>query len=808
MPKKQNEPQERYEKPIPDRNDILNWVEKKKRPVTFAELVSGLEVLDDEDRTDGMIRRLRAMVRDGQLIKNNAGKFGLPDKMDLIKGRVIGHRDGFGFIAREDGQGDDLFLSPRQMRKVLDGDIVLVRIMGIDHRGREEASVIQVLKRKRTTLVGKVIVDGGVTFFEPDNTRVAQEFVLLPDADYEPSRNDMVEVEIVQPPSGRFHGQVKLVQVLGDIDEPGMEVQAAIRSHSLPHEFSQKTADYVKTLSDEVLDKDKQGRVDLRDLPLVTIDGEDARDFDDAVYCEPRPRGAYRLVVAIADVSHYVPMGSALDADAYERATSVYFPDQVIPMLPEKLSNGLCSLNPKVDRLCMVCDMQISAKGNISKYQFYEAVMNSKARLTYNKVSQLLEQPESAEAQAVRQEIGSELEGHLISLYSLYHVLLGSRKERGAIDFETVETQVLFDDQRKIEAIVPRHRNDAHKIIEECMLCANVATAKFLNKYKLPGLYRNHAGPTEEKLEQLGSYLQTLGLSLHSLNGKGKVTPADYQAILEQVKDRPDADVIQIRLLRSMSQAVYQPKLEGHFGLNYTSYTHFTSPIRRYPDLLNHRAIRYAIHANLAEKNTQVVEQKPLEAADWIIEDTGALLQVGEHCSMAERRADEATREVMDKLKCQFMQQHLGDEFTGVVTSVTGFGLFIELEGIYIEGLVHISSLKSDYYHFDPVQQTLEGERSKTVYGIGQSVQVMVAGVSMDDRKIDLELVGSDAPKDTSSKTRSKRKNSKRDQLKSGEATRSDNRNAGAKSSAKPGTKSGSRTGSKKSRNSRSKKRR
>lgn len=738
MPDNQNDSLERYAKPIPERQDILNWVEEVQKPVSFSELVEAMDVLDDEDRTDGMIRRLRAMVRDGQLIKNNAGKFGLPDKMDLIKGRVIGHRDGFGFVAREDGKGDDLFLSPRQMRKALDGDIVLVRIMGLNSRGKEEASIIQILERTRNQLVGKVIVDGGVTFFEPDNARVAQEFVLLPSPDYEPNRNDMVEVEIVQPASGRFHGQVKLVKVLGDVEEPGIEVQAAVRSHSLPHEFSADTLKQVKAISDEVLEKDKQGRVDLRDLPLVTIDGEDARDFDDAVYCEPKARGAYRLIVAIADVSHYVGMGTALDKDAYLRATSVYFPDQVIPMLPEKLSNGLCSLNPHVDRLCMVCDMQISAAGNISKYEFYEAVMNSKARLTYTKVSDILEKPESQEAQAVRQEIG-EIETQLIHLYSLYHNLIGARKKRGAIDFDTVETQVLFDENRKIEAIVPRYRNEAHRIIEECMLCANVATARFLSKYKLPGLFRNHMGPSDEKVEQLGNYLRSVGLSLQTT--KGKVTPGDYQAIMESIKDRPDADVIQIRLLRSMSQAVYQNKLEGHFGLNYPSYTHFTSPIRRYPDLMNHRAIRYAINAALAEANTQVIEAKPLKAQDWILEEPALLIAAGEHCSMAERRADEATREVMDKLKCQFMQQHVGSEFEGVITAVTGFGFFVELKDIYIEGLVHVSSLRSDYYHFDSVRQVLEGEKSKLLYSIGQTVQVQVAGVVLDERKIDLELV-------------------------------------------------------------------
>ncbi len=730
----------RYKVVIPSREAIRLWIDQQGKPCSFDDIIQGLSLAGDIDKIEGIERRLRAMVRDGQLILNNAERYGLPDKMDLIRGRVIGHRDGFGFVAREDGE-KDLFLGPRQMRKVLDGDKVLVRIAGKDYRGRDEATVISVIERKRECLVGKIVKHAGVEFFTPDDQRISQQFIVLPHPEIDVALHKNVEVEIISSASGRFHGQVKLIQVLGDANAPGMEVEVAIRTHGLPYEWSNEVKKLTKALGKEVKEADKQKRIDLRNLPLVTIDGIDARDFDDAVYCEPRSRGGYRLIVAIADVSHYVKQDSALDQEAYDRGTSVYFPDQVIPMLPEALSNGLCSLNPEVDRLCMVCEMTISAKGKISGYKFYEGVMRSHARLTYDQVGELLERPESQAANQVRTIIG-DLEGHLINLYSLYHVLKIARTERGAIDFETPETYIIFDEYRKIEKIVPRVRNDAHKIIEECMLCANVATARLLEKYKLSGLFRNHEFPKEEKFEQLSYYLRSLGISVFSAK-REEVTPKDYQQILEQIKDRPDFSVIQIRLLRSMNQALYQAENKGHFGLNYKQYAHFTSPIRRYPDLLVHRAIRWLIRSEQANNIKEVEpcdDVSSLPEQDWLL-DQARLIAAGEHCSVTERRADEASREVEDKLKCQYMRQHLGAEFEGIVSGVTGFGLFVELNNIFIEGLIHVSSLTSDYYHYDEIQQTLTGERTHTMFGMGTQVKVKVAAVSVEDRKIDLQLI-------------------------------------------------------------------
>lgn len=757
----------RYENPIPSRDEISAWVEQYGKPCSFSDISAGLVIADDAGKEDGLERRLRAMVRDGQLIRNNADLFGLPDKMDLIRGRVIGHRDGFGFVAREDGE-KDLFLGPRQMRKVIDGDKVIVRVLGKDYRGREEASIISIIERKRTRLVGKIQRESGVEFFTPDDNKISQQFIALPHPDLHKIENKNVEVQIVEPASGKFHGQVKITHVLGDANAPGMEIEMAVRSYELPFEWSSEVLKQTKKFGKEVKEGDKQQRVDLRNMPLVTIDGLDARDFDDAVYCEPLGQGSYRLVVAIADVSHYVKAGTALDKEAYSRGTSVYFPDQVIPMLPEALSNGLCSLNPEVDRLCMVCDMTISATGDISAYKFYEAVMRSHARLTYDQVGDLLENPESPEANQVRAIIG-DLEGHLINLYGLYHNLKAARAERGAIEFETPETYIIFDEYRKIEKIVPRTRNDAHKIIEECMLCANVATAKLLNKHKLPGLFRNHEHPKEEKFSQLSDYLKSLGIPVFT-SSSDQVTPKDYQAILEHIQDRPDFSVVQIRLLRSMNQAVYQGENKGHFGLNYEEYAHFTSPIRRYPDLLTHRTIRWLIRSEKAH-DIKEVEQcndvTPLKEADWLM-DPAKLIAAGEHCSLTERRADEASRDVEDKLKCQYMRQHLGDEFEGIVSGVTGFGLFVELDQIFIEGLIHVSSLNSDYYHYDAVQQTLTGEKSNSVFAMGTQVKVKVAGVSVEDKKIDLQLIEAFGKTITPGKRSSRKHSSKKNSRKKG----------------------------------------
>ncbi|MFP5440229.1 MAG: ribonuclease R [Gammaproteobacteria bacterium] len=738
----------KYERPIPSRAFLLQWLQERGQPTPTDELLSVLGLDRDPEVADAVSRRLQAMERDGQLVCNRRGAWGLPAAMDLIPGRVIGNREGFGFLVPDEGVGD-LFLSARQMRTLLDGDRVLARVIGVDSRGRREGEVVSILQRTLRTLVGRVARDGGVEFFRPDNKRVTQEFLLSEHPGVEIPEESYALAEIVDWPGVRTHGKVRIVEVLGDTREAGMETEIAIRSYGIPHQFPEDVEREANALAPEPEKSEYHYRLDLRQIPLVTIDGEDARDFDDAVYCEMRDNGGWHLIVAIADVSHYVRPGSALDKEGYERGNSVYFPDRVVPMLPEALSNGLCSLNPHVDRFCLACDMTISPEGRITHYRFHEAVMRSHARLTYDKVAAILEHPRSQAAQKVRDEIGA-IEGNLRNLYSLYAALKSAREARGAIDFDTVETKIRFTAGRKIEKIVPVIRNDAHKLIEECMLAANTCAAKLLIRTKTPTLYRNHEGPTPEKLEVLSDYLRGLGFSLFTMR-KGKasaaavasVEPADYQRVLAQVKGRPDANVIQTVMLRSMKQAMYQGDNRGHFGLGYDAYTHFTSPIRRYPDLLVHRALRVLIREGKSAGAQRREGAPEIDRSKWLpfkAEEMGA---VGEHCSMTERRADEATRDVVQRLKCEYMRQHVGEEFGGVVSAVTGFGLFVNLTDFYIEGLVHISTLENDYWHFDALHHCLVGERTGRRIALGDTVKVRVAAVNVDDRKIDLVLAGS-----------------------------------------------------------------
>lgn len=706
----------KYDKPIPSREYILELLAAEEQPLT-RDAILDLLGLEDEEQQEALRRRLIAMVRDGQLIQNRRQAYGVIDKMDLIRGRVIGHPDGFGFVATEEG-GDDLYLHAKQMRQVFDGDQVLVHVVGLDQRGRREAAIVRVLERAHSQLVGRYYQDDdNIATLVPDNRRINQDILIAPESQDESLHGQIVSVSIVSHPTRRSQAIGKVVEVLGAHMAPGMEIDIAVRNYGLPYQFTPEVEAEVAGLSPEVTEAEKQGRKDLRHLPLVTIDGEDARDFDDAVYCEPKRFGGWRLYVAIADVSHYVRPGTELDKSAYERGNSVYFPEQVIPMLPEVLSNGLCSLNPEVDRLCMVCEMQISRHGRLSRYKFYPAVMHSKARLTYTQVAAMLQGDE-----AVAERYAHVLP-HIQSLSKLYQALLRRREQRGAIDFDTVETRIVFGEQRKIEQIVPVVRNDAHRIIEECMLCANVAAARLLRKHKAVGIFRNHEPPTETKLETVRSFLGPLGLSL---GGGDEPSSSDYAALSKQVLARPDGHVLQMVLLRSLQQAVYSPENKGHFGLAYKEYTHFTSPIRRYPDLMVHRTIRQIV----AKSTPGAAAYSEAEAA-----------QLGEQCSMTERRADDATRDAVAWLKCEYMQNHLGDEFQGVIAAVTSFGFFVELDAVYVEGLVHVSSLSNDYYHYDPERQRLVGERGGQHYKLGDSVQVRVAKVDLDDRKMDFELV-------------------------------------------------------------------
>lgn len=710
---------EKYEKPIPSRELILGVLAENGQPMDFATLATALNLVDDID-LDALKKRLRAMERDGQLLYNRRREYVPVDRTDLIAGRVIGHPDGFGFLKPDDGSAD-LFLHAKQMRTLMHGDRALVSVRGIDPKGRREGALVEVLERGTTQVVGRYFIEGGIGFVAPANTRLSQDILIPPDASNGAKSGQIVVVMIVEQPSKRAQPSGKIVEVLGDHMAPGMEINVAIRSHELPFEWSNDVLEEADRFTFEVPEADKVGRVDLRNTPLVTIDGEDAKDFDDAVYCE-RDGNNWRLLVAIADVSHYVRPDMAINREATERGTSVYFPGKVIPMLPEILSNGLCSLNPHVDRLCMVAEIQLGARGKLLSYRFMEGIMHSAARLTYTKMAQIVVERDAQ----MRAAYPPELVGHLDDLYALFKVLRKARDRRGAIDFETAETRIIFDAERKIEAIVPTERNDAHKLIEECMIMANVCAAKFLSKHRIPALHRVHEGPTPEKLADVRQFLGGLGLQLE---GGDEPSPADYTRLLDSLHDRPDRHMIQTVLLRSMSQAVYSPDTVGHFGLAQEHYAHFTSPIRRYPDLLVHRAIRHVLQGG--------------KASDFLYKPSD-MVTLGEHCSMTERRADDATREVTAWLKCEYMQEHVGDTFSGVISGVTGFGLFVELSNIYVEGLIHITALTSDYYHFDPIRQQLTGENTGQKYRLGDTVTVTVARVDLDERKIDFVLANAE----------------------------------------------------------------
>ncbi len=705
----------KYDNPIPSREFIMEALKERGVPMDYPGIAEMLG-LDDEESLEALRRRLRAMERDGQLVRNRKDNYCLVNKRDLIAGRVIGHPDGFGFLKPDDG-GEDLYLSFKEMRPLFHHDRAVVRVTGMDRRNRLEGAVVEVLERNTHTVVGKLYQESGVGFVVPDSKRLSKDIVIPSSEIGEARKSQMVVAEIIDQPTKRTPPIGRIVEILGDHMGPGMETDIAIRTHNIrndwPEEVEQQTALFVP----EVSEADKAGRIDLRKLPLVTIDGADSRDFDDAVYCERKPKG-WRLLVCIADVSHYVEPGTPLDKEARERGNSVYFPDRVIPMLPEVLSNGLCSINPDVDRLCMTCELYIDSEGVVKRSKFFPAIMRSHARLIYDDVAALLK----GDAELGKKY--KKLLPHLHNLHDLFKALQAQRAERGAIDFDTTDTRIEFNDQQRVERIVPVVRNDAHRLIEECMLAANVAAAKFLLRKKQPALYRIHEGPAQEKLTDLKAFLSELGLSL---TGGDKPEASDYGRLLAQIQERPDRHLIQTVLLRSLSQAVYSSDNVGHFGLSYPAYTHFTSPIRRYPDLIVHRALKHAIEAGKAD---DFHYSKP------------ELQGLGEHCSSTERKADEATRDALDWLKCEYMQDKVGETFSGIITSVNSFGVFVELEEIYVDGLVHITALDNDYYHYDPVGHRLTGERTGKVLRLGDPLTITVANVNLDDRKIDFQPAG------------------------------------------------------------------
>ena len=702
----------KYENPIPSREFIMELIDEQGCPVSFKELTAALQI--GEEQIEALSRRVKAMTRDAQLVRNRRGGYCVVNKEDMIPGRVIGRPDGFGFLKPDEG-GEDLFLVPREMRKVWHGDRIVSQISGMDRRGRKEGSVVEVVERGFAHVVGRLHVEKGVAFVVPDNKRITHQILIPPDGMGGAADGQMVVVEIDEHPSEWRQPIGHVTEVLGDHMAPGMETDVAIRAHDIPVEWPQEVLDQIAGLTEEVPEEAKEGRVDLRDTPLATIDGEDARDFDDAVYCQPTKKG-WRLLVAIADVSAYVKPGSPLDDEAYKRGTSVYFPDRVVPMLPEVLSNGLCSINPRVDRLCMVAEMYFDAEGKLYRSRFFEGLMNSHARLTYDKVWAMLQGDE-----ALREEYAAVFP-HLQNLHALFKILHKARAERGAIDFDSIETKFRFDDNGKVAEVIPLVRHDAHRMIEECMLSANVAAARHLLRHKMPALFRNHERPSPEKLEDLQAFLHELGLNLE---GMSTPTAKDYADLLEKAAGRSDYHLIQTVLLRSMMQAVYAAENQGHFGLALPAYAHFTSPIRRYPDLMVHRAIRHLLTGGKPDDFPYTHSQ---------------LATMGEHCSAVERRADEASRDSTDALKCEFMLDKVGMDFQGRIVSVNSFGLFVELDDIYITGLVHITALDRDYFHFDPIGHRLTGERTGKVYRLGDLIDVKVAAVNMDDRKIDFVL--------------------------------------------------------------------
>lgn len=740
MSKKINDPHSqreasKYDNPVPSREYILEFLATQNTALSHPQLCD-LFSLKGEDEIEALRRRLIAMCRDSQLTSNANNEYKPLLESDFIEGYVQGNKEGHGFLLR--ASDDDIFLSARQMMNVMDGDKAKVRLSGRSVKGRLDGVVVEVLERKHTQLVGRYYEESQTAFVTPENPRIAQDILIGKDSGLSPKHGQYVLVEIVSYAERGQSAKGLVKKVLGDFMAPGVEIEVAMHRYEIPNEWPVAVEQQVKHFTSEVAEEDKAHRVDLRETPFVTIDGEDARDFDDAVYCEKTP-GGWKLFVAIADVSHYVKKDTALDEEAIVRGNSVYFPGRVIPMLPEVLSNGLCSLNPDVDRLAMVAEISLTTKGKMRGFKFYEGLIRSHARLTYTKVAKMIAAEPEDEGLALRDRYQS-IVSHIDDLNGLYQVLKLAREERGAMEFDTVETRMVFDEHSKIEHIVPVERNDAHKLIEECMLCANVAAAELLIKADLPALFRVHEGPKEDRLLTLRSYLGLLGLEL---TGGLKPTPADYAMVAEQIKDRADARSIQTMMLRSMSQAVYQADNMGHFGLNYEAYTHFTSPIRRYPDLLVHRAIRYLIRGEGRPNVTQAhrVAGSPLLKEKKIYGyDHADMDGLGDSCSLTERRADEATRDVEAWLKCQYVEQHLGDAFDGVVTAVTSFGLFVELQGLFVDGLVHISGLGQDYFVHDIEHQAIIGERTGRVFRLGDRLKVRVASVNLEQRKIDLTL--------------------------------------------------------------------
>jgi len=703
-----------YKHPIPGRKELIEFITKSGRPLAMGALQDAFGVRGDRNRSK-LADQLKKMVRGGQLIKNRRGEFCLVAKLDLIAGTAIGHADGFGFV-RPDSDADDVYLSATQMRSIFHGDRVAIRIIGKDRRGRQEGRLVEVLERTVTEVAGQFIRERGIGILIPDNPKIAHRILIAKGSAGKAKHGDIAVARILDYPTHVEQATGEIVQVIGRPGEKGIATDIAIHAHGIPTDWPQAVSKQIKAFGEEVPEAAKKGRIDLRDIDLMTIDGADARDFDDAVYAEPSGKG-FRLIVAIADVGHYVDDGSPLDKEAKRRSTSVYFPDRVVPMLPRVLSNGLCSLNPDVDRLCMVCEMRVGKDGKVSRAKFYEAVMRSKARLTYQQVSDFLSGHKKI-------SVSAGVQKNLRHLHALYRLFANNRRRRGAVELDIPQARIHMGKDGAVKSISAGLRNDAHRLIEECMIAANVQAAKYIRKNRIPGLYRVHAKPDPDRFDEIRLYLTSLGIKVpHSEH----VQPRDFAKMTEQVADRPDAAAISMAMLRTMSHAVYTPKNIGHFGLALDAYAHFTSPIRRYPDLLVHRAIRHIVRGGKPKSYGYKGEQ---------------MARLGEITSAHEKRAEDATREVEAWLKCQYMETRLGEEYPGVITGVTGFGAFVQIPELQIEGLVHVTSLANDYYHFDTASYSLIGERSGKRYRLGDVVDIVVARVDMETKRIDFNLAG------------------------------------------------------------------
>ncbi len=705
-----------YAKPIPSREFLIEYFDEAGCAVSKKHLIQAMG-LKDEEQIEALRRRLKAMERDGQIMSNRRGQYALVKDLELVRGNIIGRPEGYGFLSPDDGS-EDLYLSSYQMRRVFPHDVVLARISNIDYRGRKEGTIVEILERNTKHVVGHYREEGGVCFVEPEKKEIQQVVIIPREATMNAEEGEIVVTEIIAQPTFKRQATGKIIEILGKHMAPGLEIEVAIRSYELPYLWSENILQETATIPQTVTHEEASKRRDMRALSFVTIDGDDAKDFDDAVYCEKQGSG-WKLYVAIADVSHYINTQMQLNREAFNRGNSVYFPDRVIPMLPEALSNGICSLKPNVDRLCMMCEMNVSSAGLLQDYQFYEATIRSQARLTYTQVAGMI-----LEEQSMHKALFPLIK----NLYQLYKKLAKQRLSRGALEFETIETQIIFGKNRKIKKIIPIERNEAHKLIEECMLLANVAAAEFLKTHQIPLLYRIHKIPDAEKLDNLRIFLHSVGLRL---TGKASPKPIDYAKLINKIKDRPDRQIIQTTLLRSLRQAIYSPLNEGHFGLAYDHYCHFTSPIRRFPDILVHRGIKHILTGKAPEEFGYSEEE---------------LFLFAEHCSMTERRADDATRNVIDWLKCEYMLDKVGAIYEGVISEVTGFGIFVALKDVYVEGLVHVTALKNDYYHFDPISRSLLGKKTRTTYHLGDAVVIKVARVDLDQKQMDFDLVETNAP--------------------------------------------------------------